>query len=352
MPESHAPLSTQQQQRGSVVLLFVLLLPILLGFTAVAVDFSRVLLARQELQNAADAAALAGSAALDDPGGEVPYNWTAATQVAQQFVGRNQADSRVLVDAGVAAGYVRPGDATTTVHSPSETGWIQPFDVPAVQVQLSLAVGQNGGPLNLLFGAFLGSPTKDIHAVATASAYPPGYAARGALFPLVIGRCMYDLFWDFSARRPRIDPSTGQPYEVKIGSVYGGGACMSGEWSTFDTVLNDVPAVLDLIANGNKTPLRIGDPTYIQSGVKDAVYNSVPINKDVAVLVVGNVTTGSYQPVMAMAAFHITGVTKEGGKSYISGHFGDGLKAVGLSAGSGGGLDLGAETGVPAILIQ
>lgn len=352
MAEFHAPTTSPQQQRGSVVLLFALVLPILLGFTAVAVDFSRVLLARQELQNAADAAALAGAAGLDDPGGEVPYNWTAATQYAQQFVGKNKANTRVLVDAGVLAGYVRPGDTTNTVHSPSETGWIQPFDVPAVQVQMSLAVGQNGGPLNLLFGTFLGSPTKDIHAVATAAAYPPGYAAPGALFPVVIGRCMYDLFWDFTTRRPRNDPSTGKPYQIQIGSVYGGGSCMSGEWSTFNTVLNDVPSVLDLIANGNKVPLRIGDPTYIQSGVKDSVYNSVPLNKDVAVLVVGQVTTGSYQPVVAIAAFHITGTPKVGGKSYITGYFADGLKSVGLSAGSGGGLDLGAETGVPSILIQ
>lgn len=333
------------------MLLFLLLLPILLGFTALAVDISRILQARQELQNAADAAALAGAASLDDAGGETPYNWTAAAHDASLWVGKNKVSARVLTDGGVTVGYVRPGDPLQTVHSPSETGWIEPFDVPAVRVSLALAVGQNGGPLELLFGSLLGHPSKDIHAVATAAAYPPGYAAPGSLFPIAIGRCMYDLYWDFTARSPRTDPATGQPYDIQIGSVYGG-TCFSGEWTTFNTVLNDVPAVQALISNGNPVPIRIGDPTYVQSGVKDAVFNSVPVNKTVAVPVINQVITGSNQTVVAMAAFHVKGVTRIGGKSYILGHFTEGLKSVGLSAGSGGGQDLGAQTGTPSILIQ
>ena len=225
------------------MLVFVLLLPILLGFTGLAVDISRVLQAKQELQNAADAAALAGAAALDDAGGDVPYNWTAAAHDATQWIGKNPVSGRVLTDGTVTVGYVRPGDPLQTVHSPSETGWIGPFDVPAVQVGLALAVGYNGGPLDLLFGAFLGASSKDIKAMATAAAYPPGYAAPGALFPIAIGRCMYDLYWDYAGRKPRLDPATGKPYAIQIGSVYGGGSCFSGEWTTFNTVLNDVPAV-------------------------------------------------------------------------------------------------------------
>lgn len=340
------------RQKGSVMLVFVLLLPILLGFTGLAVDISRVLQAKQELQNAADAAALAGAAALDDAGGDVPYNWTAAAHDATQWIGKNPVSGRVLTDGTVTVGYVRPGDPLQTVHSPSETGWIGPFDVPAVQVGLALAVGYNGGPLELLFGAFLGASSKDIKAMATAAAYPPGYAAPGALFPIAIGRCMYDLFWDYAGRKPRLDPATGKPYAIKIGSVYGGGSCFSGEWTTFNTVLNDVPAVQSLISNGNPVPIRIGDSTYVQSGVKDSVFNSVPLNTTVAVPVINKVTTGSNQAVVAMAAFHIQGVTRIGGKSYIIGNFTEGLKSVGLSAGSGGGQDLGAQTGMPSILIQ
>lgn len=339
------------RQHGSITVLYVVMLPVFLGFTAFAVDFSRVLLAKQELQNAADAAALAGAAALSRPGGEIPYNWTAAASEATQFINKNLVATRVLTDGTVTVGYVRPGDTTQTVHSPSESGWVQPFDVPVVRVALSLSIGHNGGPLNLIFGPFLGSPTKDIFAKATASAYPPGYVAKGSSFPMVIGRCMYDLFWDYAARRPRIDPATGKPYKVTIGSVYNA-SCLSGEWTTFGNTLNDVPAVRALIDGGNPSPIRIGDPTYVQSGVKDAVYNYVPVNKDVVVLVVNQVVTGSNQTVMAMAAFHIDGVVRINGNSHISGYFTDGLKSVGLSAGSGGGQDLGADGGMPSILIQ
>jgi len=147
------------------------------------------------------------------------------------------------------------------------------------------------------------------------------------------------------------DPATGQPYAIQIGSVYNS-TCYSGEWSTFNTVLNDVPSVQALITGGNPVPIEIGSPTYIQSGVKDAVYNAVPVNKTVAVPVVGKIVTGSSQPVVAIAAFRITGVVRINGKSYIQGHFTEGLKSAGLSAGSGGGQDLGAETGIPSILIQ
>ena len=345
------PSPQPRRQRGSMMVLFAMLLPVLLGFTALSVDISRIQLTKQELQNAADAAALAGAAMLNAPGGETPYNWTSATQTATGFIGKNPVSSRVLTTGDVLAGYIRPSDPTVTVHSPSETGWISPFDVPAVRVGLDLSVGKNGGPLQLLFGAILGSPTKDLHVVATAAAYPPGYAAAGALFPVVLGRCLYDLYWNYAARAPKLDPATGKPYTINIGSVYNS-TCLSGEWSTFNTVLNDVPSVQALISNGNPVPLQVGSMTYVQSGVKDAVYKSVPINKTVAVPVINNVVTGSNQTVVAFAAFHIVGVGGNGASSYITGYFTEGLKSVGLSAGGGGGQDLGAQTGIPSILIQ
>ncbi len=162
---------------------------------------------------------------------------------------------------------------------------------------------------------------------------------------------MYDLYWDPVARRPRLDPATGKPYAIRVGSVYAN-TCLSGEWTTFNDTFNDVPAVQALITGGNPVPLRIGDLTYVQSGVKDAVYKSVPTAVDVVVLVVDKVVTGSHQPIVAMAAFSITGVERIGGKSYIAGNFTHGLQAAGLSAGAGGGQDLGAHVGMLSILVQ
>ena len=68
------PATLTQRQCGSVVVLFALLLPVLLSFTAFAADSSHLQLTKQELQNAADATALAGAAMLNATGGETPYN--------------------------------------------------------------------------------------------------------------------------------------------------------------------------------------------------------------------------------------------------------------------------------------
>jgi Flp pilus assembly protein TadG len=47
-------------QRGQAILLFALMLPVLLGFVGLAADYGRLLVKRRELQDTADAAALAG----------------------------------------------------------------------------------------------------------------------------------------------------------------------------------------------------------------------------------------------------------------------------------------------------
>jgi Flp pilus assembly protein TadG len=51
-------------QRGAVLILFAVLLPILLGFAALAVDVAFVVMTKARMQNAADAAALAGASGL------------------------------------------------------------------------------------------------------------------------------------------------------------------------------------------------------------------------------------------------------------------------------------------------
>ncbi len=51
-------------QKGSVLALLAILLPVLLGFTGLAVDFGRLYMEKGRLQNIADAAVLAGLAEL------------------------------------------------------------------------------------------------------------------------------------------------------------------------------------------------------------------------------------------------------------------------------------------------
>lgn len=58
---SHQTIKRLHGQRGTVAILFALFLPVLLGCAAFAIDLARLNLNKVELQNAADAAALAGA---------------------------------------------------------------------------------------------------------------------------------------------------------------------------------------------------------------------------------------------------------------------------------------------------
>jgi hypothetical protein len=57
---------TLKDQKGTVIVLFALTLTVILGFTALAIDIGDLYVRRNELQNAADAAALAGALLLPD----------------------------------------------------------------------------------------------------------------------------------------------------------------------------------------------------------------------------------------------------------------------------------------------
>ena len=56
-----------RDMRGSIVMAFALLAPILVGAVGLALDYSAAYLVQQRLQHAVDASALAAAASSDDP---------------------------------------------------------------------------------------------------------------------------------------------------------------------------------------------------------------------------------------------------------------------------------------------
>lgn len=328
-------------------MLFVLVLPVLIGFTAFALDLARLVTVRAELQNAADAAALAGARALVSGNGATIYDWTTAESTADTTIALNETDNGPLVPSGVYAastGYWNLTDPELGLRAQGESGAPVSGDQPAVEVSLRFSDNRNQpGGVRLFFASILGVARRDVSARAVAVISPPGAAYTGSLFPMVISQCMYANFWDAATGRPKNDPATGQPYFLDIGSTYFS-TCVSGQWTTFNTVQNDVPFVQGLINNGNPIDLSIGSSTYIQSGVKDSLFNDVPTDRIVTVAVVGSVVTGSNQPIVAFAGFHLKGSIKIGGKSYIRGQFVANHVAAGTSPGSGTGAYYGAVT--------
>jgi hypothetical protein len=93
--KEHGMLSKPRNQNGGVIVLVAVSMFVLLGFAALAVDVSHLAVARNELQNAADAGALAGAAVLYNDNGTVIN--TVANQVAYDAATANKSD-KVAVD--------------------------------------------------------------------------------------------------------------------------------------------------------------------------------------------------------------------------------------------------------------
>jgi Flp pilus assembly protein TadG len=316
-------LPSRRRQQGSVVLFFAGFLIPLLMFGAFAINLARVSVVRNELQNAADAAALAGAWQLSTTGSGTP-NWAAASTAATAAIALNASDNTQLSSGAVTTGYWNlagvPSTMQATTITPGTCLTPNTCDFPAVQVTVTRSANQNGGAIALAFGSLLGLISTTGTATAVAVAAPRGTVA-GGLFPVALGQCVYNLYWDSSTNQPKIDPSTGTAYEFQIGNgaTYGG-TCAASQWTSFTSVANDVPTVRGLIANGNPTPLSIGDNIYIQPGVKTTLFSSVPTNTVIYVPIVSSIVSKAYEPVVAFAAFYVDSAVGGSGK-YIQGHF-------------------------------
>ncbi|WP_223502737.1 TadG family pilus assembly protein [Pseudomonas sp. BF-R-24] len=313
----------KRNQQGAVLILAVLALPILLGFSALAIDYAYAYVVRNELQNAADATALAGTGCIypriecGNSTSSAP-DFTTASSRANTALALNKTANATITNGSIVTGY-------WNVTNPSSGMQISPGAslFPAVQVTIKKDTGLNGGPVNTFFARIFGIDTVPITSTATAIISSPGTVAQG-LLPMVMTKCMYDNFWDSSSNpnQPKIDPATGKPYVFKIGSDYHYGPCESGQWTSFTQDKDDVPTIRDLITEGNPTPLSIGTNTWIQPGTKNTLFSSVndcsaagdKSCEYVTIPIVVNVSTHSSVPIVAFACLHIDSAVGGSGK--------------------------------------
>ncbi|KAA6232213.1 hypothetical protein FP507_03200 [Chlorobium phaeovibrioides] len=345
MEHTHHSSRRLHRQRGGTAILFALVLPVLLGFAALAVDLARIHLVKVELQNAADAASLGGAHSLSDAGGQ-PYNWTAAVNAAQNVVQSNVANGANIQDATIETGYWNLQNPSLGLRPAGIDSLRAAGDVPAVQTTVAISANQNNGPLPLFFAPILGIAESSIQTSAIAVIAPP--SGGTGMFPFVIAAPMLDHYWDRDTNSPVLE--NGDAPTIKLGSIYhfedSEDDVLSGEWTTFQT---EDDLLEDLTTNGNDTALSIGDNTYIQPGTNG--FDFVPEDKDVGIFVVDNIETNSSQPIVAIAAFHIDAV-KLGidGKKYIAGHFVNTALIPGTTPGTGNGIAYGAYT--PPMLVK
>ncbi len=274
MNSAQPPLQAKaHQQRGAVALLVALMLPVLVASAAFAIDLAYVYVVRSEMQNDADAAALAGAHALVDSATGT-LRWSDAVSKAQQSVRLNSAAGQPMTDAQVQTGYwnlkAQPAGLQPLPFTP--TVW----DAPAVAVTLRKQEGQNQGPVRTFFARFWQVLGIGQQVTAVAAPNSPGLMLPGGLFPLAMAQCLYDTYWNGSVYppAPRLDPATGQPYVFNIGSGYHYGLCSSGEWSALLEDKNDVATIRQLIAQGNPVELALGQNIWIEPGTKATLYQT------------------------------------------------------------------------------
>ncbi|MEX3983336.1 TadG family pilus assembly protein [Paraburkholderia sp. EG287A] len=324
----------------------------LLGTAALAVDMGNLLVARTELQNAADAAAMAGAGCLykrtecNNTTATEP-TWSDAQSTAASFaVPASSAPATNLVQnarlqvvsttsgywnvTGTPAGLQAPGTFTPGAN-----------DMPAVQVSIAKdGSNTNGGVLTIL-GGYFGFSVLKASAVATAVISRPGYVGKAGLFPIAIPQCMYNNYWNTSTNSPvtyqgtaipgQTEPQTmGQPYVFDMMSTYHTDKCsQTAQWTSFNIQsAQSASATRDLITSGNQVPLGIGDQTWIQSGTKDTLFQATQACSDVpngngscayvTVAVVDSVANpGQNQTIEAFACLHIINEVGNGTNAHI-----------------------------------
>ena len=119
------PRNTLKNERGVVIIWSAFFMIMMLGFVALGIDVAKLMATRTELQNAADAAALAGASALDLVTGQLMPD--SALMRAQDTSLRNKAfvDAPVPVTLLGADVSVNPAENTVTVtvrRDPSSDG--------------------------------------------------------------------------------------------------------------------------------------------------------------------------------------------------------------------------------------
>lgn len=316
-------------QKGFALVYVALLIFVLFGSLGLAVDVGHLYVVRGELQNSADAAALAGAWSLyrdpSNPDAIPTLDLERARMAAANFVRENKSDGVDLADGIIEVGYWSP----LAPDAPLSTVFTIPTQVPAVRATVSRSADSNGGPVRTFFMRILDIsnetvPVSSRPSVATSGF--PGAAAPNILFPMAISSCMAD---DIFSK-----PQAEWPDVIDINSPYGPGGpeCFSGQWTSFKLDSNDVPTIRDLMLNGNPDPLAIGDSIWIEPGTEGTLFQTnrwtpplPPEGLDVVLAIVDtqdtDLKTKGERTITGFASFHIDGAVATGPDKHVYGHF-------------------------------
>lgn len=176
------------RRRGSVLIIAALALFALLGCAALTIDYSMFVMSRQQLQDAVDAACLAGSGALLNSG----LNFTTARQTVIDYGLANKVYGQPLhiADADIQAGAWMAATKTIVPWSPA-------FTQAAIRVTGRRTTGSTDGPIPFLFARVFGIQNRDLTATATAGVLVISHPRRPTEIMVVQdGSGSFDAEWD------------------------------------------------------------------------------------------------------------------------------------------------------------
>jgi Flp pilus assembly protein TadG len=273
----HRSRSFSRDDSGAMMVLGGILMVVLLGFAALAIDIGHLCVVKNELQNAADAGSMAGANNLAPylPTNPPTPDFDSAETVAREATNANQTDYTLITDPVVDVGYYNLGTKVLQPRTISPTI----LDVAAVKVKVSRVAGENGGAVLPFIARVLGIDFMNVSAQATSMLSCPSVAPPGSLLPVAINQQVLPYLWNTTDPN---DTNLSQPFN--IGSDYHypdiseGGDIVAGEWTSFFDVANDSSTIKDLINNGNPDSIALEqkiqclDPTYVQPGTKTDIY--------------------------------------------------------------------------------
>jgi Flp pilus assembly protein TadG len=275
---------TERRRRGVTMVTVVLGLGALIGATALAIDVGAMWLAKTQLQNAADASALAAAANMIDltgPSVTIP----GAQSVAQQVGQANEAISADQVDVLTADVTFGNWDLDTRTFDTS-VDLTDPVQVTAADVVTRMSTAANG-PLPAFMSRILGFQDYDV--VADATAYL-GWAGRVAppelVLPIAIDCCKlkgescngeYCPYIQANMPNPGPlddpqDPDTGDVSVLEFGNTGDQNACWT-QFSHHPSVnTNDITGI---IQDGTQFDVAAGEKYYVDNGTKTPVIDDI-----------------------------------------------------------------------------
>ena len=275
--------------RGVAALLFGLMLPVFIGFAALAVDTSMVAVARSQLSTAADAAALAGAQQL-----ATENRVRAATTLTTEITGaNNQSLAFAQKNSVLGTAPVLSTNVSNAANGEIMVGyidWTNPgsaLDSSAASTKLFNSVqvtlhrdANHGGVVPTVFAQLMGfaGANVTVSSTATAQAFSvSGFKASGSssanLLPIVLDTV--DLASDDgSARPPTSTPITPQRTPLPAGAdgiyesqLYPVSSGSPGNWGTIKVgVSNNSTSMLSAQIQYGITPAQLA--TYPNSTIQ------------------------------------------------------------------------------------